>query len=87
VTRVYDDWQMAQLLQDRDRAEVESIPGRGLKSANSTLAQDNLAVAAAGNIFRGKQKFLDRGAQAPFEQNRHPEPADLLEERVILHVA
>src|SRR6185437_6628654 len=54
---------------------------------HAALAQDDLVVAFAHDVFRGHQKFFQRGRHAALEQHRFFGSSGALEEREILHVA
>ena len=52
VGRVDDDRQVAQLLEHRDRRDVERVARRGLERADAALAEDDVDVAAAQRCTR-----------------------------------
>src|SRR5262249_27639057 len=58
VRRIHDDRQVAQLIQQRDRRQIERVASHRLKCSNAALAQDHLVVAVGRDVLGGQQQFL-----------------------------
>ena len=52
---VDDDREVGQALDHRDGRDVQRVAGRGLEGADAPFAQDDLEVAALGDVFRGHE--------------------------------
>ena len=87
VARIDDHRQMRELLEDGDRHEVKREAIGGLERADPALAQDHVSVALVEHVLGGHQQLLERARQPALEQRRPARPADLGEQRVVLHVA
>src|SRR5207244_4225476 len=87
VRRVDDHGQVRLLLQDRDGADVEREPHRGLEGLDPTLAEDHARVPLLDDVLGRHQELLDGRREAALEQHRLVRPTDLAEEREVGHVA
>jgi thiamine biosynthesis protein ThiI len=87
MRRVHDHRQVRQPLRDRDRADVQGVPGGLLERADAALAEHDVQVAALSDVFGGHQPFLDGGVHAALEHDRLAHAADRLQQREVLHVA
>ena len=87
VGRVDDDRQVAGRLDDRHRGDVEGVAGRRLEGADAALAQDDVEVAALGDVLRRHQPLLDGRRHAALEQHRLAGLADGLQQPEVRHVA
>ena len=87
VAGIDEDGQMRAPLQHRHGAEVQRAARRRLERPDPALAEDHLLVAAFEDVFGGLQVLVNRRAHAALEQHRDAQAADLLEQRVVLHVA
>ena len=58
-------------LQHRDCRNVEHIAICGLERANAALAQDDLVIAARGDVLGRHQPFADRCAHATLQDDGH----------------
>src|SRR5258708_6748597 len=87
VAGINHDRQVAQALYRGHDAEVERVARVIGKSPDAALAQDDLVIAFAHDIFRGHEKFFERGGHATFQQHRLARLARFFEQGKILHVA
>ena len=87
VAGVDDHGQVRELLEHRDRGEVEREAVRRLERADAALAQQHVGVALLEDVLRRHQQLLERRGQAALDQHRLAGAADLGEQRVVLHVA
>ena len=87
VARVRDDREMAQLLHDRDRGDVEGVARRRLECADTALAEHDVVVAAREDVLGRQQPLLDGGREASLQHHRLARVTKLAQQRVILHVA
>ncbi len=87
MRRVHDHGQVRQPLDDRDRADVQGVPGGLLEGPDAALAEHDVEVAALGDVLRGHQPLLDGGVHAALEHDRLAHAADRLQQREVLHVA
>jgi hypothetical protein len=87
VAGIDDDGQMAQALDGGHDAEVERVAGVIGESAHSALAEDDVVVALAHDVFGGHEKFFERGGDAALQEHRLAGASGALEQRKILHVA
>src|SRR6185437_4225748 len=87
MRRVHDDWQVAAALDGGDDAQVQRISRVVGEGAHAALAEDHVVVSFGHNVFRGHQKFVQRGGHAPLQQHRLSGAAGALQQRKILHVA
>ena len=76
-----------QLLEHRDRREVEREAVGGLERADAALAEHHALVALLEDVLRRHQQLLERRRQPALEQHRDAGAADLGQQRVVLHVA
>ena len=67
--------------------QVEEIAGGGVEAADAALAENHVGIAFGQDVFGREQQLLDRGREAALEQDRLPQPAGPLEQRIVLHVA
>src|SRR5207244_4147838 len=79
VRRVDDHGQVRLLLQDRDGADVEREPHRGLEGLDPTLAEDHARVPLLDDVLGRHQELLDGRREAALEQHRLVGAADLAE--------
>ena len=70
VARVDDHRQVAELLEHRDRHQVEREPVGGLERADAALAQHHGLVAFLEDVLSRHQQLLERRRQAALEQDR-----------------
>ena len=70
LARIDDDWQVTFQFRGGYGGEIERIARVGLESAYPALAQHDVGVATAQDVFRAQEPFLDSLAQSAFEQNR-----------------
>src|SRR5690554_3643655 len=77
VGRIHDDGQVAQLFDDGHRVEVQRVSGGRFKGADAPLAQDDVGIAGADDVFRGHQPLFDGRGQAPLQQHRLAGPPRL----------
>ena len=87
VAGVDEDRQMTELLDHRDRGQVERVAGIGLEGTNAALAQNHRVGAVRQQVLGRHQQILDGGGQTAFEQHRLAHLAHPLEELEVLHVA
>src|ERR1017187_5066163 len=87
MARIRDDWKVRELVHDRDRGEVEEVSRRRVETAKAALAEDHVRVALGEYVLGAEQEILYRGGHSALEQDRLPDLADRLEQRVVLHVA
>lgn len=87
VARVYDDRQVALMLDGQHGAEVQRVAGVRFKGADAPFAEDDVAVAAGHDVFRRHKPFFDGRAEAALEEDGLARLADGLEQLEILHVA
>ena len=87
VTRVDDDGQVGKILHGRHRGNVDHVAGERFEGPDAPLAEDDVGVAVADDILRGKKKILDGRRETPFEHDRLVQHADFLQEAEVLHVA
>ena len=87
MRRVDDHRQVGQVVDERHGGQVERVAGVRLERADAALAQDDVRVARADDVLGGHQPLLDRGAVAALEHDRAGDPADVAQQRVVLHVA
>ncbi len=87
VARVDEDGQVAEPLHGGNDAEVERVAGVVGKGAHAALAEDDLVVALAHDVFGGHEELVERGAHAALQQHGHAQAAGVLEQREVLHVA
>ena len=78
---------MAELLHGRNDAQVERVARVIGKRAHAALAQDHFVIALAHDVLGRHQEFIERGAHAALQQHRLAQPAGVLEQRKVLHVA
>jgi hypothetical protein len=78
---------MRELLEHRNRHQIEGEAIGGLERANAALAEDHLLVALLEDVLRRHQQLLERRREAALEQDRAAAASDLGEQRVVLHVA
>src|SRR5262245_21080946 len=86
MARIGDHREVAELLHDRNRGDVEGVARGGLERANPAFAEDHVCVAAGEDVFGRQQPLFDRRGDAAFEQDRLPRVTELAQERVVLHV-
>src|SRR5437763_1608021 len=60
VRWVRENWKVGQLLYRRDRVNVERVSSVSLERSDAALAQDDLIISLARNVFGGLQPLLDR---------------------------
>ena len=60
VRGIDEDGQVRQLLDHRDRAEVEREPGGRLERPDAALAEDDVGIAAGQHVLGGQEPLLDR---------------------------
>ena len=87
VGGVDDHRQVRLLLEHRDRAEVERVPGRGLEGLDSPLAEDDPVVPLPRDVLGRHQELLHGRGRPALEQHRLVDPPDLRQEQEVLHVA
>ena len=87
VTRIDDDRQVGQVVEQRHRRKVERVAGIRLERPDAALAEDHVRVARADDVFGGHQPLLDRGAVAALQHDRPRDPPHVPKQRVVLHVA
>ncbi len=86
VAGVDDDRQVALALDVGHDRQVEGIAGRILEGADSSLAEDHLAVAFGEDVLGRHEQVFHGRAHAAFEQDRDPGAAAFLEQVEVLHV-
>ena len=82
-----DHRQVRLVLEHRNRAEVERVPGRRLEGLDPALAEDDPVVALLGHVLGGHQQLLDRGRDPALEQHRLLGAPDLGQQQEVLAVA
>jgi len=87
VAGIDHDGEMAAFVDGGDNGEVEGVAGEIGEGADTALAEDDIVVALAHDVFGSHEEFVERGGHAAFEQHGFPGAAGALEERIILHVA
>ena len=87
VAGVDENGQVAEALDGGNDAEVERVAGVVGKGAHAALAEDDLVVALAHDVFGGHEELFERGREAALEQNRLAQAAGMLEQGEVLHVA
>ncbi len=87
VARVNQDRQVAELLDDGDRRDVERVARVALERADAALAQHHVHVAARQDVFRRQQPLFDRRGNAALEHDGHRRMPQLAQQREVLHVA
>ena len=87
VAGIYHHRQVGHLVQDGYGGNIQGIAGAGLEGTNAPLAEDNVFVALAHNIFRAHQKLLQCVGKTPLEQDRLFGLAQLLQKVKILHIS
>ena len=78
--------QVGQIVQNGDCGKVEGVPGGGLKGADAPLAEDDLAVALAHDIFGAHEQLLQGVGKSPFQQNGLVGLAQLFQKVKVLHI-
>ena len=86
MRRIDDHRQVGEVVEERDRGEVHRVARVGLERADAALAQDDVGVAAADDVLRRHQPFLDGRAVAALEHHRAGDASDVAQQRVVLHV-
>src|SRR5208337_215075 len=87
MRRVRGNRQVRQLVDNRNRRNVERVARIGLEGPNAPFAQDNLIVAARHDVFSREQQFFDGGGDAPLQQHRLADLAQFAQQVEVLHVA
>src|SRR5580765_6059605 len=87
MTRIGDDRQVAELLHDRNRGDVERVARCRFERSYPTLTEDDVGVAAGKDVFGRQQPLLDRRGDTALEQHGLPRVAELTQQGVVLHVA
>ena len=75
------------LLHGGNDAEVEGVARVVGEGAHAALAEDDLVVALAHDVLGGHQELVERRAHAALEQDGLAQPAGMLQQRKVLHVA
>ena len=70
-----------------DDAEVEGVAGVVGEGAHAALAEDDLVVAFAHDVFSGHEELFEGSAESALEEDGLAQAAGVLEQREILHVA
>src|SRR5436190_18067931 len=78
---------MRELLDERDRRNVQGVAGVSLKGLDAALADDDFVIAAGHQVLGRKQRLFNRRRRAAFEQNWLVELGKVSQQIVILHVA
>src|SRR5262249_37399140 len=87
MRRIDYDGQVAHLSQQGNRRQVQRVARGRLERADAALAQDDLVVSVAGDVFGRKQEFLDGRAHSALQQDGTARIAELFEKGEVLHVA
>ena len=87
VTRVDDDRQVGEVVEERHRRQVHRVTCVGLERADAPLAQDHVRVSRADDVLGRHEQLLDRRHEAAFEHHRPGDSPDGRQQRVVLHVA
>ena len=69
MTRVNDDGQMAQVVDDGNGGKVKRVSRVTLVSADASLAENNILVSACHNVLGAGQKLLDRVGKPSLEKD------------------
>ena len=75
------------MLDSSHSTQVKGISGIGLIGTDTTLAENNLAVALAHDVLRCIQPLIKGSGQAPLQHNRLVNAANFLQKAEVLHVA
>ena len=78
VRRVDDDRQMRLSFEHRNRSDIEHVAIRRLEGAYAALAENDVVIAAGGDVLGGHQPFVDRRRHAALEDDRLLDATHLL---------
>ena len=68
VAGVDENRQVATFLDGRDNGEVECVAGEVGEGADTALAEHDVVVAFAHDVFRSHEEFIERGGHAALEE-------------------
>ena len=66
VAGIYNYRQMRLGFQNRNSADVQSVPGGGLVGTDPAFTENYIVVALGNDVFGGVQPFINGGGQAAF---------------------
>ncbi|MNE98830.1 hypothetical protein D3C80_1974070 [compost metagenome] len=55
---IRNDWQMAELLQNRNCRQIKRVPGIGLKRTDASLAQHDIRIATGKDVLGRIKKLV-----------------------------
>ncbi len=87
VARVGSYRKMRELLEYRNRRDIERISQVRLERANASLAENHFAIAARHYVLGGEQRLFDSSRRSPFEQNRFVDSPNFAKQIEVLHIA
>ena len=87
VAGIDEDGQVAAFLYRGNDGEIKSVAGEIGEGADAALAENDVVVAFAHDVFGGHQEFVESGGHAAFEEHGFFGAAGTFEQRKILHVA
>ena len=87
VAGIDDDRQMRPARGDGDAGDIQGISDGVLEGLDAALAEHDVAIALAEDVFGGEEPVFDGRGQAALEEDGLSHFADLAEEVEILHVA
>ena len=88
MARVGNNGQVGKLTKHRElRSRQRCCASRRLKRANAALAEHDLVISFAHDIFGTHKQLVDRSRHATLEQYGLAVTAEFLEQREILHVS
>ncbi len=87
VAGVYDDGKMGQALEKRNRRKVQGISRCRFKCSDSSLAEDDVAVAPCHDVFCTHEEFLKGAGKASLEKNGLFQGSQFFQKFEVLHVS
>ena len=87
VRRVHQHRQVAALLDDGDRTQVESVASGGLEGRDPPLTENDVGIPLRQDILGGQQQIVDSRRHPALENYRLAASTECLEQSEVLHVA
>src|ERR1700732_2290666 len=78
---------MRELVNDRDRRNVQGVASVSLEGANASLTQNYIVVSTGHDVLGGQQQLFQSRSNAALEENRLLDLAQLAQQIEVLHIA
>src|SRR5690242_4463821 len=86
VARVDENREMAESLDCRHYAQIESVAGMVREGTYTALTEGDVVVALAEDVLGRHEKFFESGGHAALEEDRFAGASGTLEQREVLHI-